>query len=58
MFYRTAGVDVSSHQNISRSFLTNLKILIEDFHEACFSIGPLSFAYLQDYASLDEKRGE
>ena len=65
MFYRTAVLEIFSHENISSEvFLPNLKIPIKEPHQGCFSryfqkyfsIGPLSFVYVWDDASLDENR--
>ena len=54
MFYTTAIPEISSHENIRSSFLTNLQIHIEEPYQGCFyqffqnyfSIGHLSFVYV------------
>ena len=57
MFYRTSGLEISSHENISSgAFHLYLKIPIQEHHQECLSIGPLSFVHVLDDAPLNEKR--
>ena len=47
MLLRKSGLEISSHKNIiTETFYLYLKISIEEYHQGCLSIGPLSFVYV------------